>query len=249
MVDKNKNLKVGKNNKFSLAYRPREKLYYSGKNSLSNVELLAIILNSGYKNLPVLNLAKNILKKIPLHKWHEIFLLKNPQQEQQLLGDLQNISGLGFAQASKIIAAIELGRRSIQEAKSNPLHSPQEVYNYCSDLKNKKQEYCLAFFLNGQQELLLKKIITIGGLNFNYLEGREIFEIAFQLQASNLILVHNHPSGNLEPSLNDLQVSKKLAQLAEAMGINLIDHLIVSSQGFLSIREKCGELKNLDCQF
>jgi len=96
---------------------------------------------------------------------------------------------------------------------------------------------------------LLKKIITIGGLNFNYLEGREIFEIAFQLQASNLILVHNHPSGNLQPSLNDLQVSKKLAELAEAMGINLIDHLIVSSQGFLSIREKCGDLKKLDCQF
>lgn len=145
-MDKNKNLKVGKNNKFSLSYRPREKLYYSGKNSLSNVELLAIILNSGYKNLPVLSLAKNILKKIPLNKWHEIFLLKNPQQEQQLLGDLQSISGLGFAQASKIIAAIELGRRSLQEAKSHPLHSPQEVYNYCSDLKNKKQEYCLAFF-------------------------------------------------------------------------------------------------------
>jgi len=232
-----------------LTCRPREKLYYSGKNSLNNAELLAIILNSGHKNLPVLNLAKNILKKIPLNQWHEIFLLKNHQREQQLFKDLQDIPGLGFAQASKIIAAIELGRRSIEQAKTSPLHSPQQVYHYCSELKNKKQEYCLAFFLNGQQELLLKKIITIGGLNFNYLEGREIFEIAFQLQASNLILVHNHPSGNLQPSLNDLQVSKKLAELAEAMGINLIDHLIVSSQGFLSIREKCGDLKKLDCQF
>jgi DNA repair protein RadC len=244
------NKKIQNNNKkkFPLSYRPREKLYYSGKNSLNNAELLAIILNSGHKNLPVLSLAKNILKKMPLNKWHEIFLLRNPQQEQQLLKDLQDISGLGFAQASKIIAAIELGRRSIEQSKTSPLHSPQEVYNYCAELKNKKQEYCLAFFLNGQQELLLKKIITIGGLNFNYLEGREIFEIAFQLQASNLILVHNHPSGNLQPSLNDLQVSKKLAELAEAMGINLIDHLIVSSQGFLSIREKYGNLKKLDCQ-
>lgn len=244
------NKKIQKNDKkkFPLSYRPREKLYYSGKNSLNNAELLAIILNSGHKNLPVLTLAKNILKKMPLNMWHEIFLLRNPQQEQQLLKDLQEISGLGFAQASKIIAAIELGRRSIEQSKTSPLHSPQEVYNYCTELKNKKQEYCLAFFLNGQQELLLKKIITIGGLNFNYLEGREIFEIAFQLQASNLILVHNHPSGNLQPSLNDLQVSKKLAELAEAMGINLIDHLIVSSQGFLSIREKYGNLKKLDCQ-
>ena len=233
----------------NLTYRPREKLYYSGKSSLSNAELLAIILNSGYKNLPVLKLAEQILKKFPLSIWHEVYLLKNSKQEQQLLKDLQNISGLGFAQASKIIAAIELGRRSLEQTTATQLTSPQQVYNYCTDLKNKKQEYCLAFFLNGQQELLLKKTITIGGLNFNYLEGREIFEIALQLQASNLILVHNHPSGNLEPSLSDLQVSKKLAQLAEAMGINLIDHLIVSKQGFLSIREKCGELKNLDCQF
>lgn len=248
-MDEIKYAKNKKKNKFPLTYRPREKLYYSGKNSLNNVELLAIILNSGYKNLPVLNLAKTILKKIPLAKWHEIFLLNNAKHEQQLLKDLQNISGLGFAQACKVVAAIELGRRSSQNSTNTALHSPKQVYNYCTDLKNKKQEYCLAFFLNGQQELLLKKTITIGGLNFNYLEGREIFEIAFQLQASNLILVHNHPSGNLEPSLNDLQVSKKLAQLAEAMGINIIDHLIVSKQGYLSIREKYGELKNLDCQF
>lgn len=243
----NKNQPAKTNNNFSVAYRPREKLYYSGKNSLNNAELLAIILNSGYKNLPVLKLAKTILSKFPLNKWHEIFLLNNAKQEQQLLKDLQNIAGLGFAQACKIVAAIELGRRSQENNNKLALHSPEQVYNYCTDLKNKKQEYCLAFFLNGQQELLLKKTITIGGLNFNYLEGREIFEIAFQLQASNLILVHNHPSGNLEPSLTDLQVSKKLAQLAEAMGINFIDHLIVSQQGYLSIREKCGELKNLDC--
>lgn len=246
-MDKNQPSKT--KNSFSVAYRPREKLYYSGKNSLNNAELLAIILNSGYKNLPVFKLAKTILTKFPLTKWHEIFLLNNAKQEQQLLKDLQNITGLGFAQACKIVAAIELGRRSQENNNKLALHSPEQVYNYCADLKNKKQEYCLAFFLNGQQELLLKKTITIGGLNFNYLEGREIFEIAFQLQASNLILVHNHPSGNLEPSLNDLQVSKKIAQLAEAMGINLIDHLIVSKQGYLSIREKCGDLKNLDCQF
>ncbi len=228
-------------------YRPREKLQYSGTTSLSNSELLAIILSSGHKNLPVLNLAKKILKKFPLKTFHELFTVKKLNQEQQLLKDLQNTPGIAFAQATKIIAAIELGRRSILESNSTPLRSPLQVFNHCSELKNKKQEYCLAFFLNGQQELLLKKVITIGGLNFNYLEGREIFEIAFQLQASNLILVHNHPSGNLEPSINDLLVSKKLAQLAEAMGISLIDHLIVSSQGYFSIREECGDLKKLDC--
>lgn len=248
-MDNNRQSNNEPKNSQPAVYRPREKLYYSGTDSLDNSELLAIILNHGYKNLPVLSLAKQILKKIPLSQWHEIFLLKNFQKEQQLLRDLQNISGLGFAQACKVIAAIELGRRSIQESITNPLHSPKQVYHHCTSLINKKQEYCLAFFLNGQQEVLLKKIITIGGLNFNYLEGREIFEIAFQLQASNLILVHNHPSGNLEPSLNDLQVSKKLANLAEAMGINLIDHLIVSKKGYLSIRERCGELKDLDCNF
>jgi DNA repair protein RadC len=88
-VDKTKPTKLKNKSEFPLIYRPREKLYYSGKDSLSNSELLAIILNSGYKNLPVLNLAKKILKKIPLSQWHEIFLLKNSQQEQQLLRDLQ----------------------------------------------------------------------------------------------------------------------------------------------------------------
>jgi DNA repair protein RadC len=240
-------LKSSKKPSIIFTYRPREKLHYSGTTSLSNAELLAIILSSGHKNLPVLNLAQKILKKFPLKLLHELFTLKKLNREQQLLKDLQSIPGIAFAQATKIIAAIELGRRSILESNSTPLRSPLQVFNHCSDLKAKKQEYCLAFFLNGQQELLLKKTITIGGLNFNYLEGREIFEIAFQLQASNIILVHNHPSGNLEPSMNDLLVSKKLAQLAEAMGVKLIDHLIISRQGYFSIREEYGDLKKIDC--
>ncbi len=227
----------------------REKLYYNGLKNLNNRELLAIVLGSGDQKHSVTQLSSTILNKFPLSYFNELLLLEKEAGQSKLLDQLQKIDGIAFAKASKIVAAIELGRRSLLEAQLSPLNSPQLIFEHCSNIKNRRQEFCLAFFLNAQQELLLKKVITIGGLNFNFLEGREIFEIALKLKASQLILAHNHPSGNLEASLDDLRVSQKMAQLALAMGMKLEDHLIVGKSGYFSIREHFGELAQLDCDF
>lgn len=224
----------------------REKLYYSGVKSLSNAELLAIILGSGHQHCPVLSLAQKIWRQTPLELFHETLSLDRDQAEQDLLRQLAQIKGVAKIKACRILAAIELGRRSFPKHGGTNIATPQQVFNLCADVRARQQEYCLCFFLNGQQELLLRKVITIGGLNFNYLEGREIFEIALQLKASNLILVHNHPSNNVEPSVEDLIISQKLARLAEMMGIKLLDHVIVSADHHCSIRRQFGELKDLD---
>lgn len=224
----------------------REKLYYSGVKSLSNAELLAIILGSGQQNCPALKLAQKIWRQAPLALFHEILSLNQNNKEQNLLQDLAQIKGVALIKASKILAAIELGRRSLENHSGQQISSAKQVFDLCADIRARQQEYCLCFFLNSQQELLLRKVITIGGLNFNYLEGREIFEIALQLKAHKLILVHNHPSNNVEPSPEDLIISQKLAELATTLGISLIDHVIVSAQHYYSIRQQFGELQNLD---
>jgi len=224
----------------------REKLYYTGVKNLNNSELLAIILSSGHKNCPVLTLAKKIWQQTPLEKFHEILCLNQAEREKNLLQELSQTKGVALIKASKILAAIELGRRSLQNCSGQNIFSAKQVFDHCADIRSRQQEYCLCFFLNGQQELLLRKVITIGGLNFNYLEGREIFEIALQVKAVSLILVHNHPSGNVEPSAEDLLISQKLAELSEVMGIKLLDHLVVSAKAYYSIREQLGELLDLD---
>lgn len=213
-------------------YRPREKVRERGVQALNNNELLALIIGSGQKNCNVLELAKKVEKQLFSHK-------DNINQQS-----LTKIFGIGEILANKILSSLELGQRLAQKTDYERIDTPRKIFELSLELHNKKQEHCLAFYLNGRQELIGKKTIVIGGLNFNFLEPRHIFEPAFNLGASSFILVHNHPSGNSEPSDDDLLLTKKIAAVADLMGIKLLDHLIVCKNEFFSIREHFAELIN-----
>lgn len=215
-------------------YKPREKVKKSGLLALSNQELLALIIGSGQKNCNVLELAKKVEKKLNF----QLNLTNNLQSNIQL----STIHGIGEILSTKILASLELGLRFAKQNNQQKIDNPEKIFNLCSELQNKKQEYCLAFYLNGRQELLQRKTLAIGGLNYNFLEPRNIFEPAFSTGASNFILVHNHPSGNPQPSEDDLLLTEKIAKLADMMGVKLLDHLVVGKNSYFSIREHFREL-------
>ena len=218
----------------ALRYRPREKVKRFGLKALSNQELLALIIGSGQKNCNALELAKKV----------ERCLLTDEKLEKKIKTkkDLSQIFGIGEILANKILASLELGQRLSKEQKQKQISNPKKIFELSAELYDKKQEYCLAFSFNGRQELLSRRTIAIGGLNYNFLEPRNIFEPAFSLGASSFILVHNHPSGNLEPSDDDLLLTEKVAKIADLMGVKLLDHLIIGKNNFYSIREHFAEL-------
>jgi DNA repair protein RadC len=229
-VVKQKNRKKLSVKELALRYQPREKAKKLGLAALNNSELLALIIGSGQKNCNVLELAKKVEKQL---------LVKDEPKNKQ---ELSQIFGIGEILANKILASLELGRRLAQEKNPQQIDQPSKIFELSRDLANKKQEYCLAFYLNGRQELLSRKTLAIGGLNYNFMEPRDIFEPAFSNGASNFILVHNHPSGHPEPSDDDLLLTEKIAKLGDLMGVKLLDHLIVCKNNYFSIREHFSEL-------
>ena len=185
--------------------RPREKLLKNGVEALTELELLAVILGSGSKDKNVLELSKKVYKKI--ENLSDLLKDNNLENNSKFIKTISEIPGIASIQASKILASFELGRRFYSNNKVNKINSPEKVFQTCSDIRHKKREYCQALYLNGKQELIEKKILSIGGFNYNFLEARQVFEKAFEIKAAAFILVHNHPSGNLLASEEDLQLT------------------------------------------
>jgi DNA repair protein RadC len=206
--------------------RPREKLEKYGTDKLTNPELLAVLLGSGIKGLNVYELAKRIVKLIEKIGANKI-TLENLLEER----------GLGEAKALQVIAALEFGKRLSGEQKPEIL-TPEDVWKLCADIRNSKKEHFVAFYLDTQSKLIERQIISIGTLNASLVHPREVFEPAVALHAASLIVAHNHPSGDLEPSDDDTAVTKRLAESGKILGIELIDHIIVTSAGFTSLKEK-----------
>lgn len=203
---------------------PREKLEKYGVNKLKDHELLALLLGSGIKNINVLELSKKILKNIEKDGVDKITLEK-----------LLEIKGLGKAKASQIIAVIELGKR-LHSNRNPEILSAQDIWNLCADFRNSKKEHFVAFYLDTQSRLIERQIISIGTLNNSLVHPREVFEPAIKLSTASIIIAHNHPSGTLEPSKEDKQVTERLKQAGELLGIEVVDHIILSKSGFLSIK-------------
>ncbi len=208
-----------------MSYRPREKLLTSGTSNLTDQELLAIILGSGYKNLGVLNLASKILAKFSVAELSKINIAQ-----------LNQFKGIGPAQACKIKASLELGWRS-QQQQIWKIDQPSKVLQLCAELKHKKQEHVYALYLNGQQELIEKRLISLGNFNTNLLDLKSILAPAVNLTSPFIILVHNHPSGDPSPSEADVETTNKLAQAAKLIGVVLLDHLIISPKKYYSMKE------------
>ncbi len=205
---------------------PREKLERYGVSKLLNHELLAILLGSGIKGLNVLDLAKKILRDI------EKTGLKNITFK-----DLLSIKGLGKAKASEIIACLELGKRLLQEKSIHPLLSPKDVWERMGDVRNSKKEHFIVFYLDSRNQEIQKEIVSIGILNESLVHPREVFENAIKNNAAAIIIAHNHPSGSIEPSEADISVTKRLVSAGKILDIEVLDHIIVSKDAYISMKE------------
>jgi len=207
--------------------RPRERLAKLGAEALKNEELLAIVLRTGYRGHGALDVAKTILALYPLAQ-----LLKMP------FAPLSSLRGMGISRASTLLAAAELARRADQETPPGLPHiqSMSDVISHAVEIRDKKKEYLLAFFLNARNQLIAKETISIGTLTASLAHPREIFAPAIGRAAAGVILVHNHPSGDPSPSDEDIRLTKRVAQAGHIMGIDLLDHLIVAEKGSYSFK-------------
>ena len=209
--------------------RPREKLEKYGPEKLSNPELLAILLRTGSKGVNVVELSKKILRKFSVNKNS---LIKATTE------DLKNTFGLGSAKSCEIVACFELSRRLLKGKKSVLLLSPKDVWKELKDIRNNKKEHFVIFFLDTRNQEIKREIISIGSLNANLVHPREVFEPAVRYLTAQIIIAHNHPSGNPEPSEDDLEITKRLVKAGKILGIEIIDHIVVTKNSFVSFKEK-----------
>ena len=203
--------------------RPREKLQARGAEALSDYELLMAIIGSGTQYADVTKLAREVQK-----------LLKE-KGSKLAYEDLLNVKSLGPAKATNIIAGFELWRRQFEVSERPIIDSPEKAVEQLVDIRDKKQEYFVCLTLDGANRLIAKRIITIGTLTASLVHPREVFADAITDRAASIIVAHNHPSGRLEASEADIDVSERLVSAGNLLGINLIDHIIVSKDSFSTI--------------
>jgi len=207
--------------------RPREKLEKYGPEKLTHSELLAILLGTGTKGVNVVELANKILKKF-----------SGDGLSKANFKELKNTFGLGSAKACEIVACFELGRRLLQNKKSVLIMSPEDVWTELKDIRDNKKEHFVVFYLDSRNQEVKREIVSVGSLNANLVHPREVFEPAIRHTAAQIIVAHNHPSGDTEPSDEDLAITKRLVDAGKLLGIELVDHVIVSKTSFLSFKEK-----------
>ena len=203
--------------------RPREKLQARGAEALSDYELLMAIIGSGTQYADVTKLAREVQK-----------LLKE-KGSGLAYEDLLSIKSLGPAKATQIMAGFELWRRQFEVSERPIIDSPEKAVEQLSDIRDKKQEYFVCLTLDGANRLIAKRIITIGTLTASLIHPREVFADAIADRAASIIVAHNHPSGTLTASSADSEVTQRLEEAGVVLGIKLVDHLIISSSGHLSI--------------
>ncbi len=204
--------------------RPREKLKEKGAEALSDTELIAIILGSGNKDQDVMTLASKVAKLIAENKG------------QISLEDISRIDGIGLAKASQILAGFELARRHLVKDTIKIMEA-KDILPLISDIAGKQQEYFICITLNGANERIEKRIVTVGLLDKSHVHPREVFADVITDRAASVIFAHNHPSGELKPSNSDLKIHEQLTEAAKILGIRVLDHIIVSKKGYYSFQE------------
>jgi len=205
--------------------RPRERFLEKGPDALSKSELLAILLGSGIKGKNVKQLSEQIIRKFS-NKFLNI-----------TVDDLLAIPGIGKAKALQIVSALALVKRFYEELgpKDNIVLSAQDAVSLTSEIRDKKKEYLVCLYLNARNALLKKEIISIGTLDKSLIHPREIFGPAVELRSAGIILLHNHPSGDVEPSKQDIEVISKILEAGKIIGVNVIDFIIVSEKDIHSV--------------
>jgi len=210
--------------------RPRERLAEYGPSALANHELLAILLRTGTKDCNVLQLSMQIFSH-----FDDLYMFKHASLEE-----LQSIPGIGRAKAVELLATIELGKRMAKTTvlKEGTVTSSQFVGKLLmEELKGLQQELVVGLFLNTKNEIIKKETIFKGSLNSSVAHPREIFKAAIKYSSARIIIAHNHPSGNPEPSEADLTFTKRMKEAGEIVGIELLDHFIIGEDDYISLKE------------
>ena len=212
--------------------RPREKFLLKGKNALSDAELLAIIMGSGNREDSAVELGRKILNSVA-NNWHNLSLLS--------LSDLMKFKGVGEAKAISIAAALEIGhRRAAQEVPEKiQIRESKDIYKVLQPyLSYLQTEEFWAVFLNQNNRIVGKARLSAGGINQSVVDVRILFKTALEHLSTAIAIAHNHPSGNLKPSQEDLRITKQIADAGKILNIQLLDHLIISQNAYLSFADE-----------
>jgi DNA repair protein RadC len=203
--------------------RPREKLKAKGPGALSDFELLQALIGSGNMQADVSQIAKDIKKLLQTHGLDVSY-------EQ-----LEQITGLGSAKITELLAAVDLSKRYLVVSEQPILDSPEKVVEQLADIRDKKQEYFICITLNGANRMIAKRTITIGTLTASLVHPREVFADAITDRAASIIVAHNHPSGSTTPSKADREITLRLQNAGELLGIPVFMHVITTSNNFSNI--------------
>jgi len=207
--------------------RPRERLREQGAGALTDAELLALVLGSGVPGRSASRVGRQLARRHPseLAGWP--------------LARWLAVAGVGPARASALVAAFELGRRAQDRPTCRaPIRGPEDVLAQVRDLPRARREHFVVLLLNARHELQCRETVSIGSLNASIVHPREVFLPAILHSAASVVLVHNHPSGDPEPSEEDLAITRRLVQVGELVGIGVLDHVIVASRGIVSFKSR-----------
>jgi DNA repair protein RadC len=212
--------------------RPREKLLLRGSQNLSDAELVAILLRTGKKGKSVLEIARELINSDG-----NLAMLATKSVDS-----LQKISGIGKDKAATLAAAFEISRRILSQAKwfsNQNVTSPQEIADiFIPILRDDTKERFIVVCLNSSNKIIKHETISIGNLNSSVVHPREIFKVAIDCSSASIIMIHNHPSGNPEPSNEDIRITKKVVESGKILDIPVFDHLIIAGDTFTSFVEK-----------
>lgn len=211
--------------------RPRERFMLKGAESLTNQELIAILIQTGSKDESALDVANRLL-----HHFNGLRILKD-----STLDELKAIKGIGTAKGLQLLAALELGRRVSKLAfkERYAIRSPGDAAKYLMDeMRFLSQEHFICLYLNTKNIVMHKQTIFIGSLNASIVHPREVYKEAIKRSAASVICLHNHPSGDPSPSREDVEVTRRLAESGKIIGIDLLDHIIIGENKFVSLKEK-----------
>ena len=199
--------------------KPREKVIDNGIETLSTTELMAILIRCGTKRKSVIDLSNEVLK----------YFETIEELQDITVEELTKIDGIGIAKATTIMASIELGKRlASKKLSKNKFITPNDIYCEFSPLVNGlKQEHLYAIYLDTKGFLIQRKLISIGNINSALLDDKTILKWAYKLSASAIILIHNHPSGDSRPSIQDIESTKRLVKITKELGFILLDHIII----------------------
>ncbi len=220
-------------NEWPLDERPRERLLKIGANGLSNAQLLAIILRTGDRNKSAIGLAMELLLRFS----------SLSEMEGAAIAEISKIKGIGNAKIAQIKAAFELGRRLLQSdgdllAQNTSFKNSREVFDYYRpEFFNLKKERFLCLLLDTRNRVFKEIIVSEGTLTSSLVHPREVFRDAIKEAAASVMFIHNHPSGDTNPSRDDINITKRLVETGRVVGINVLDHIVISDRDYFSLME------------